>query len=138
MPFQTFEHTADVGLRVTAPSLDALFAEAARGFFALLVENPDAIRPVNQIEIALSAEDHESLFVDWLRELLYRFDTEHFLGAEFAVELSDRRSLKARIRGETLDFSRHQMLQEIKAVTYHGLRVDQTPTGWSAEVIFDI
>src|SRR3972149_6472878 len=114
MPFETFEHTADIGLRVTARALETLFTEAARGFFALLVENPDAIRPVNQIEIALSAEDHESLFVDWLRELLYRFDTERFLGAGFACEPSDRRSLKSRSLCQSLYFSRHQMLQEIK------------------------
>ena len=40
--------------------------------------------------------------------------------------------------GEPLDRDRHELSHEVKAITYHGLKVEQTPEGWLAEVIVDI
>jgi SHS2 domain-containing protein len=137
--FEVFEHTADVGLRVTAKSLEDLFVAAGRGVFSLVVENPEAIEPRQTVRIGIESEDLVGLFVDWLRELIYRFETEHLLLSEFRIELSnDRRQLRADCRGETADWSRHLPDNELKAVTYHGLKVEQTADGWEAEVIFDI
>mgnify|MGYP001589043594 FL=1 len=137
--FEIFEHTADVGLRIEATSLEELFVAAARGVFSLIVENPEAIEPRQAVRIEIESEDLSGLFVDWLRELIYRFETEHLLLVEFRIELSDdRRRLRADCRGEKADWSRHLPDNELKAVTYHGLRVEQTPTGCEAEVILDI
>lgn len=137
--FELFEHTADVGLRVRAESLERLFVEAGRGVYSLIVENPEAIEPREQVAIELNAENLEGLFVDWLRELIYRFETEHLLLAAFDIEVTaDRRRLRADCRGERADWSRHLPDNELKAVTYHRLRVEQTAGGWEAEVIFDI
>ena len=137
--FEVFEHTADVGLRVESDTLVELFRSAARGLFSLVVENPDAIQSRQAVTIELESEDLESLYVDWLRELIYRFETEHLLLAEFDIELdADYRRLRAVCRGEPADWSRHLPDNELKAVTYHGLRVEQTAAGWMAEVILDI
>jgi SHS2 domain-containing protein len=138
-PFEAFEHTADIGLRVEAESLNALFAEAARGLYALMVDNPAAIEPRQSVTIELEAEDIAGLFVDWLRELVFRSETEHLLFAEFEVAIApDRRRLRAVCRGEPADWDRHLPGMELKAVTYHRLRVGPTPSGWEAEVILDI
>jgi SHS2 domain-containing protein len=137
--FETFEHTADIGLRVEASSLEELFAEAGRGLMALIVENPQAIEARQGFVIELEAEDLEGLFVDWLRELIYRFEAEHVLVREFQVRIADgNRKIFAECRGETADWSRHLPDNELKAVTYHGLFVAQTPNGWEAEVVLDI
>jgi SHS2 domain-containing protein len=137
--YELFEHTADVGLRVQAATLEELFAEAARGAFALIVENPEAITPRETVAIELESEDLEGLFVDWLRELIFRFETEHLLLCDVHIQLSDNnRRLRADCRGEPADWSRHLPGNELKAVTYHGLRVERTPHGWEAEVILDI
>lgn len=140
--FETFSHTADLGLRVRAATREELFAEAARGLFSVLVANPEAVRPVEEIQVqldaeSLDAEDLEFLLFDWLNELLYRFDTEHVLFSQFAVSLADN-GLEATCRGEKIDASRHEMDHEVKAITYHGLKVEPTGDGWLAEVIVDI
>jgi SHS2 domain-containing protein len=137
--FEVFEHTADVGLRVEAESLEELFVAGGRGVFSLVVENPEAIEPRQAVRIELESEDLLGLFVDWLRELIYRFETEHLLLSDFRVQVSaDSRKLTAECRGEKADWSRHLPDNELKAVTYHGLRVERTADGWEAEVIFDI
>jgi SHS2 domain-containing protein len=128
-----------VGLRIRADSLEQLFVEAARGLFALILENPEAIEPQQAVAINLEAEDHQALFVDWLRELIFRFETEHLLLRDFSAQIADdKHRLHAECRGETADWNRHLPGNELKAVTYHQLSIKQTATGWEAEVILDI
>jgi SHS2 domain-containing protein len=135
--FDYFEHTADLGLRVTAISLEELLTESARGLLAMLLANPDAVRPVQERVIHLGAEDSSYLLFDWLSELLYAFETDKLLFSAFDLKLENK-ELSAICRGEPMDPSRHQMEHEVKAITYHGLKVEQTGSSWQAEVIVDI
>ena len=135
--FETFDHTADLGLRVRAADLDTLFAEAATALFSTIVEDLATVRPVRQIDIELPKDEPDYLLFDWLKALLYHFDAEHFLFARFEVRV-DETGLKATAWGEPLDRSRHELSHEVKAITYHGLRVEKTADGYLAEVIVDI
>jgi len=135
--FELFEHTADLGLRVQATTLEELLAEAARGLLSMLVANPQDVRPSQTKTISIDETEPSYLLFDWLSELLYAFEREKLLLSEFELELRDHR-LTATCRGELMDISRHQMEHEVKAITYHALRVEQTPAGWEAEVIVDI
>ena len=135
--YETFDHTADLGLRIRAPDLDTLFSEAGRALFAVIVENVDAVEPRRELRIELDGDDRELLLFDWLKELLYYFDSQHLLFSRFQVHVSDT-GLKGSAWGEPLDRSRHSLLHEVKAITYHGLTVERTDQGWLAEVIVDI
>jgi len=140
--YETFEHTADLGLRVRAPDLNTLFAEAARALFSAIVEDLGTVAPRQKVEVNLTGEDRDYLLFDWLNELLFRFDTEHLLFGRFEVEtrfLGETEFLaKGTAWGEPLDRSRHALSHEVKAITYHGLRVEKTEDGWLAEMIVDI
>jgi SHS2 domain-containing protein len=139
MAIEFVDHTADIGVRVTAVTLERLFTEAGRAVASLIIENPEAIELRETVTIDLEAGDLEGLFVDWLRELIYRFEADHLLLWRFSIRLSeDRRRLHAECRGERADWSRHHPDHELKAVTYHGLQVTPTTDGWQATVIFDI
>jgi SHS2 domain-containing protein len=135
--YETFEHTADLGLRVRAPDLNTLFAEAALCLFSTIVEDLVTVGPLQCIDVEIDGTDREYLLFDWLRELLYRFDGRHLVLSRFAVHVTDT-GLEAQAWGEPLDPARHALAHEVKAVTYHGLKVEQTPNGWLAEVIVDI
>jgi SHS2 domain-containing protein len=135
--FETFDHTADLGLRIRAADLNTLFAEAGRALFATLVEDLDTVAPVQRLDLTIAGSDREYLLFDWLKELLYRFEVEHLLLSRFAVTVGAD-GLEGSAWGEPLDRQRHELAHEVKAITYHGLRVEQTPDGWLAEVIVDI
>lgn len=135
--YEIFEHTADLGMRVQAKSRDALFVEAARGFCAMLVSNPEAVRAEQQIDLRVEGTELDYLLLDWLNELLFAFESQDLLLCEFDVQL-DAQGLTARARGETIDHARHQLVHEVKAITYHGLKVEQADGHWQAEVIVDI
>jgi SHS2 domain-containing protein len=134
---ETFDHTADLGLRVRAATLDALFVEAAEALFSIVVEDPATVKPVIRIDVNLTESDRELLLFDWLKELLYRFDAEHLLFSRFEAKVRPD-GLTGAAWGEELERSRHELGHEVKAITYHGLKVEETPDGWLAEVIVDI
>jgi SHS2 domain-containing protein len=135
--YEFFEHTADLGLRVRAADLDALFAEAAQALFAAVVEDLSTVRPLQRVDVRLAGADREFLLFDWLKELLYRLDAEHLVFSRFEAHVGDA-GLTGSAWGEPLDRSRHELAHEVKAITYHGLRVERTADGWLAEVIVDI
>jgi SHS2 domain-containing protein len=135
--FETFDHTADLGLRIRAANLDALFAEAAQGLFSVLVEDLATVRPVQSVDVHITGDERDLLLFDWLKELLYHFDAEHLLFSKFDVQVRQD-GLTATAWGEPLDRSRHVLDHEVKAITYHGLHVEPVEDGWEAEVIVDI
>ena len=134
---ETFEHTADLGLRIRAADLDTLFVEAAQALFGAVVEDLATVRPLQKVDVRLQADKIEYLLFDWLRELLYHFDAEHLLFGTFEVQVGED-GLTASAWGEPLDRSRHNMEHEVKAITYHGLGVEKVGAEWVAEVIVDI
>lgn len=137
-PFEIVEHTADIGIRAYGRTKEELFVHAAQGMFGLIVL-PQGVRPERTIPIQARADGWENLLVAWLRELLYRFDAQHFVGKEFRIRRLDPGSIEAEVAGETLDLKRHAVEREVKAVTYCDLRVEQRADGvWTAQVIFDI
>jgi SHS2 domain-containing protein len=135
--YETFEHTADLGLRVRAPDLDTLFAEAAACLFSAIVDDPGAVRPARRIDVKIDGAEREYLLFDWLRELLYAFDSRHLLLSRFEVRVGDA-GLEGAAWGEPFDPDRHALAHEVKAITYHGLKVERAADGWLAEVIVDI
>jgi len=135
--WEVFEHTADLGLRARAEDVDGLFAEMARALFSVIVEDKDRVRPIQEKSVRISGDELDFLLFDWLGELLYIFESERLLLSEFDVRVSDR-GLEAACRGEPMNRTRHCMGHEVKAVTYHGLKVERAVDGWLAEVILDI
>ena len=135
---EVFEHTADLGLRIRSASLAALFAEAGTAIFELMVENMNDVQPLTKRQLHIQQPVTELLFFDWLNELLYLSDAEQLVLCHFDVSINNN-VLDAVVSGEPRDEARHQLDHEVKAITYHQLKVEQEPDGqWLAEVILDI
>ena len=135
--FETFDHTADVGLRIRAADLDTLFADAARAMFSVMAGDLGAVRPTKEVHIRLEADDLDALLRNWLGELLYTFHVRKLVFSDFTVAVCER-GVQGTARGEPMDAARHDLAIEIKAVTWHGLKVEHSSDGWLAEVIVDI
>jgi SHS2 domain-containing protein len=136
---ETFDHTADVGLRVTGADLDDLFRTAAEGVFDYIVANRDAVRIATTEAVALRADTPADLLVAWLNELIFRCETRHLLYTRFDVRVAaDGSSLEATIGGEPIDRDRHVLDHEVKAVTHHGMTLRREGREWIAELILDI
>jgi SHS2 domain-containing protein len=138
---ETFEHTADLGLRVFGNDLADLFEAAAVGLFDIIVVNRDQVRPIDTETITLTAETVADLFLAWLNELIFRSETGHRLFVRFRAQVDETGAeiqLHAEMAGEVIDRDRHILDHEVKAATHHGLIVGPVEGGWQAEVILDI
>ena len=140
MAYQFFDHTGDIGVTLTGPTREALFASAAEAFTDS-VTTLERVEPRRPEEIAVDAPELDLLLVDFLSELLYRFDTRGWLTRSAEMALRERDggwALEGTLSGERLDPDRHPIKILIKAVTYHGLQIVQQAGEWTANVVFDI
>ncbi len=128
------DHTADVGIAVTAAEPAELFRRAALGMARLMREGTESERSVERV-VELQSDSLDLLLVSWLAELLYLDEVDGFVFEDAAfVELGEA-GLRANVIGRIEPEVPHRQL---KGVTYHGLRVEPAGDGWQARVIFDI
>jgi SHS2 domain-containing protein len=139
--FEQFDHAADVGIRGIGPSAAEAFRQAALALYALVASDPSRVEPARELAFELSAQDLEELLFDFLNELIYLLDAERLVGRELEVEIEPVAPgvrLRARVRGEAHDPSRHGGIVDPKGATYTGLRVAQEGGGWVAQCVVDV
>lgn len=126
------EHTADWALKVWAPDLPTLLITAARGMYALsgIQTDPNSIQAKS---IQFESTDAEGLLVDFLSELLFLAELEHVAAIEYKISLKDY-SLIAEIRTRNII----KIQKEIKAITYHNLKIIQKKDLFETVIIFDV
>lgn len=139
--FREIDHTGDIGIQVTAPTLPQLFERAATGMFRVLTDL-EAVQSPESTQITVDGRDLEALMVRWLSDLNYRHTVDHVLYGAFDVAsittTDDSLTLTATAHGESIDPDRHTVYTEIKAITFHGMEIRETGEGWAVQVIFDM
>jgi SHS2 domain-containing protein len=135
--YEYIEHTGDLGFKAYGRTREALFSHAAEAFFQAII-SLETIQEKEERLIEVEAAALDELMVGWLSELLFLFDIELLLLRRFEITNMKDCGLKATVRGEVMDPTRHEIKTGIKAVTYHQLYVKQRGGIWEAQVILDI
>ncbi len=134
--FEIVEHTADVAVKGWGSDLPELFSAMARGMFSIIAD-PSAVHHRTSRRITLEADSLSDLLHTWLDELNSLHQIEHELYCGFVLRVTGRK-LEAFACGEPLDAGRHELRTEVKAVTWHDLRVEPRAEGYEAYVLLDI
>jgi SHS2 domain-containing protein len=95
----------------------------------------------NQYSVSSSGNSEEELLVNLLQELLYLHEVKKLLFCKFEFKINDNiknREVEGNVWGEEIDFSRHDLLNDIKAVTYSDLKVEHKNGKLSVNITFDI
>lgn len=142
MGFRFLDHTADLAVEVKAPTVPGLFAEAARAFTDCITD-VGTIESRQRLNVHLAASALDALLVDFLSELLFRFEGGGFLPCRALVFLDGAAErgweLQSRLEGEPFDLDRHPYRTQIKGITWHGLTLEQLEDGtWRAMVVLDV
>ena len=132
--YKFVEHTADIQLAVVAPNLEELFSMAAQGMSEYIfgTETFDKI-DLRPGEIRINSDDYESLLVDWLSRLIFLISTKNERYFDFKFNLLSSTELRA-----TLSGVQATPIADIKAVTYHGLKITESESAFQATITFDI
>lgn len=131
------DHTGDIGVEVYGEDLPALFRHAANALFDIILGD-SKIETRHEERVAVSANDQEQLLVTWLSELLYLFDTKRVVLTSFEFERLTETQLEGKVEGEFFDPARHRIETEIKAVTYHGLKIEKKGPLYTTVIVFDV
>ncbi|WP_406537231.1 archease [Methanobrevibacter sp.] len=120
--FEYFEVTADIGFRAYGKNLNEAFENAGLAIFNIISDTDD-IDSTKEISFEITSEDNVSLLYDYLEELLFYHEVEFMLFSQFDVEIGENFHLKATIKGEPIDWDKHERKTEIKAITFHKMEV---------------
>lgn len=138
--FEYLPHPADARFIAHGTTLEETFEQAAYAMFGVIIQT-DALKPERSVDIELESEGLENLLYDYLSELLYLFEVEEIVFGRFRVysigKAGSRYMLKGSASGESLDTERHEFGTEVKAVTYHQLKIEKEDGEYSAHVIVD-
>jgi SHS2 domain-containing protein len=135
--YTVFEHTADVGIEVTADSREDLFVHSALAMMDIMF---DSI-PVGTSEtrlVMVVGDKSEELLIAWLNELLYIYCVERLVFTGFSDIKLTASTFMVRARGERVDPDKHKVETEIKAATYHGFSIERDGDKLKARIIFDV
>lgn len=136
MVYKYFEHQADIGIIGLGQSLPEAFEEGAKAMFQVMCDI-DKVEPKKTIKIKLESNDDESLFIDWLNELLAKKDIEEMMFSSFKVKIKGK-SLTAEVKGEMMNSEKHHLKVEVKAATYSQLRVWREGKDYKAQCVVDV
>jgi SHS2 domain-containing protein len=140
--YAEMNHPADLFLEIWGRDLPTLFENALFALYDHLVRL-EGFESRRQETIETRAPTLPEALRSLLSEALYRFAVEGFVAVQTEVEVESLETnevrVVARLNGENADRERHNLLTEVKAVTYHQLAVDSVPEGgWRATVLLDV
>ena len=135
--FEIFDHTADLGLQVTGTDLKELFQNASHAMMQIMLKQ-GTTKNSKPMKISVHGSDLSDLMVRWLGEILYLFEGENRLVTQTKIHKITPKHLDAEIQTTPFSPAHHEILTEIKAVTYHQSEVIQQGGLWKARIIFDL
>ena len=136
MPYQTIDHTADIGIAVQADNVETLFTEAARALSELIFDQR-AFTATETVSLAVKGRDWPDLMINWLRELLFLWNGDNRIIGPVTIRRIEPFTVEATVPVDNTPCDPHDIFNEIKAVTYHQIQVEKQASGWRARIIFD-
>ena len=137
-PYEILDHTADIFVKSYGSTLAEAFEHAAVGMFDQIYPTQE-VKPIGEFQVDLQNDDIEQLLVECLSELLFIHETQKVVFAKFKVNLDEKNNeLVSQAYGENIDPGKHEIANEIKAVTYHMLEIGQEDENYFVKVLLDI
>ena len=135
--FEYLDHTADVGLSARADTREELFEALAEGLADVICAR-ESVAKRDAHSVLVRSDDLESLAVDFLWRVMTIIQDDAFAVAEVRVTRMSETDIEAELLGEPYDPDRHEYGSEVKAVTWHELKIAREGQTWVGRVILDL
>lgn len=137
MGYEILDHTADVRVRIEGRSFEDFLSSAALALMDLISDRTK-VKTVEEVDFQVEAETGEELLIKMLGEILYVNRVRDMVFHDLVIEMTGKYGAKGRLLGEKFDPERHELELDIKAATYHNLKIQRVNDRFIAEVVFDI
>jgi SHS2 domain-containing protein len=135
--FRLLDHTADVAVVLWGKDPADLLRSGGMALFHLIAGD-SPIREVETRHASACGADLEELLVGWMNRLLLFHEIDGLVLSRFDLSEPNAGRVDGLVAGEPFDATRHRILREVKAVTYHGVSVERHGEGLTARLILDI
>lgn len=143
MPYKFFEDIAiaDVAFEATGKTREELFESAGLAVTNTMVKDLKSVKQKVEKKFTVESDSIEMLLFNFLQEIIFYKDAEMLLFNKFELNISNIKKkwqLSGSMHGEKLDMRKHELLVDVKAVSLHDYKVEETKDGWKADVILDV
>jgi SHS2 domain-containing protein len=135
MTYTFIEHTSDIIIQATNKTFEMALEDIASGMFTQMASN--SIKEKDSFVVTVTAPNREELVVNLFSEVIMECETIPFAPRSMKITLFKEKNAKVSVTAKVYG---EKKLSEniIKAVTYHGLKVEKKQSEWLVEVLFDI
>jgi protein archease len=139
------EHSTDAFVQAHGSSLEVLFENCAMGLVNIMFDI-DKVENRQSETITAYGANLENLLLDWLEKVLLKILIEQIVLSRFSIRVYEKHTnveekkyfLEAQVGGEKVNYGKHNYKIEIKAVTYHELKIRRAGTSYVATFLVDL
>lgn len=139
---------ADIAFEAYGKTLEELFKNSAQATFEVMVETGKLKHPSgkwgSKFKLELTSANRDALLYDFLSELIAIKDEHFVVLGRFDVRIveptnpAEQYFLQADVFGQPIDSQKHHLRTDVKAVTWHLLKIEQTTDGYKVRVVLDV
>jgi len=135
MSYEFLEHTADVKFRAEGATVEEMFSSAADAMNDT-IRGDIKILEQRAVTFDVDGKDLEELLYNFLEEFLFLLDVEDFLVSSVKeISVKDNK-LKAVVVGDFAE--NYKFTNDVKAVTYSEMKIEEVNGDYSCEVVLDV
>jgi SHS2 domain-containing protein len=123
--FRYIDHVSDAMVEAYGRTLGEAFAHSARALVNLVC-NVSKVDPDKIVTIETTGFDRKSLLYNWLEKVLLVLLIDNIILAKFEVKIKrhkDKYYLFSTCKGDDFLRQKHEYKVEVKAITYHGMKI---------------
>ncbi len=128
------DHTADIKFRVYGKTVKEIFQNSVLAFNEYICRGQKIENKEKKV-VNVEGEDLESLFYNFLDELIYLIDAENFIVTRAKINIMGFK-INAELMGDKT--TNYKDLDHIKAATYSEMYIKKIKSGWEAQAVLDV
>jgi SHS2 domain-containing protein len=138
--YRYIEHVSDEMVEAYGRTLNEAFANSAKALINIVCD-VSKVDPGKHIAIQTTGFDLVSLLYGWLEKVLIALLVDNLALAKFQVMIKRRKDyyfLTSECEGEAFVRRKHQYKVEVKAITYHEMKVTKSKGKFVVQYIVDL
>lgn len=132
---------ADAAIEVNSDSLEGIFIDSGKALTNTMVDDLKSIKTNQKYTFKVESQERDLLLFEFLEKLVIEKDANQMLFSEFEVKINqtnEKFMVSVIAHGEHIDYDRHELCADVKAVTLHKFSLTKEKEDWKAEMILDI
>jgi SHS2 domain-containing protein len=138
--YRYIEHVSDAMVEAYGRTLDEAFANSAEALINIVCD-VSKVDLGKRVTIQTTGFDLESLLYSWLEKVLMALLVDNLALAKFEVVIERRKDsyfLSSECEGETFVRRKHRYKVEVKAITYHEMKVSKSRGKFVVQYLVDL